>query len=556
MKPVISEIKPHIETSPLNLHKKHKKSFYRNISFTFTNKNNMRLLSSAFIVLSSVASVVSAETTSEKKNILFIAIDDMKPLLGCYGDQIAQTPVMDKLASQGALFTNAYCQQAVSGPSRASLLTGMCPDNTKVWDLKTLIRSKNPNVVTLPQYFKEHGYHVVGIGKIFDPRSVDSRKDIISWSDNFMDEEPFLNTKYGKPIMAHYQGDEIRALYKKYLEEAKSKGLKNKKAEQYAFKYIKMTTECANVPDNAYLDGATAEGAVQFIADYKSDKPLFLAVGFKKPHLPFCAPKKYWDMYERNNMPLAEYRKKAQGSPDFAYHKCGELQSYSDIPELISFSDIDNVILPENKQRELIHGYYACISYTDAQIGKVINALEKKGILKNTIIVLWGDHGWHLGDHGLWNKHTNFEHATHVPMIIIDPSSRHHKISHPVEFLDIYPTLCELTGLPIPSHTDGQSLASVIKGKKKETVLKPYAASQYPRVNKMGYSIRDGRYRYTIWVDWKNKNTNPDKIYAEELYDYEKDPNETVNLISDKKYSKAIEQMRKYWEDYKKDRIK
>lgn len=537
-------MKPFIKSSSLFLHSEQ------------TNlKTNMRLLfSGAFIALSSVASVVAAESDSEKKNVLFIAVDDMKPLLGCYGDKTAQTPVMNRLASQGALFTNAYCQQAVSGPSRASLLTGMCPDNTKVWDLKTLIRSKNPDVVTLPQYFKENGYHVAGIGKIFDPRSVDSGKDVISWSDKFMDEEPYLDEKYGKPIMAHYQGDEIRALYKKYLEEAKSKGLKNKKAEQYAFKYIKMTTECADVPDNAYLDGATAEGAVQFIADYKSDKPLFLAVGFKKPHLPFCAPKKYWDMYEREDMPLAEYRKKAEGSPDFAYHKCGELQSYSDIPELISFSDIDNVVLPEDKQRELIHGYYACISYTDAQIGKVIDALKKKDMLENTIIVLWGDHGWHLGDHGLWNKHTNFEHATHVPMIIIDPSSKHREVNHPVEFLDIYPTLCELNGLPTPSHTDGKSLASVIKGEKKIT-LKPYAASQYHRVNKMGYSIRDSRYRYTVWVDWKNKTTNPEKIYAEELYDYEKDPNETVNLVSDKKYSKALQQMREYWEDYKKDRI-
>lgn len=184
------------------------------------------LFSGAFIALSSVVSVMATESNPEKKNVLFIAVDDMKPLLGCYGDKIAKTPVMDELASQGALFTNTYCQQAVSGPSRASLLTGMCPDNTKVWDLKTLIRSKNPDVVTLPQYFKDNGYYVAGIGKIFDPRSVDSGKDVISWSDKFMDEEPFLDKKYGKPIMAHYQGDEIRELYKKYFEEAKTKGLK------------------------------------------------------------------------------------------------------------------------------------------------------------------------------------------------------------------------------------------------------------------------------------------------------------------------------------------
>lgn len=513
------------------------------------------LIVSAVQPVFSVNDAVEESSSESKKNILFIAVDDMKPLLGCYGDKVAQTPVMDALASRGALFMNAQCQQAISGPSRASLLTGMCPDRTKVWDLKTFIRDINPDVVTLPQHFKNNGYTVAGIGKIYDPRSVDKQKDAASWSLPFIDEEPFLHPDYEEPVMAHYQSKEIRNLFKKYVEEAKAKGLKNKKAEQYAFKYIKMTTECADVPDNAYLDGATAEGAVSFIAEYNSDKPLFMAVGFKKPHLPFCAPKKYWDMYSREEMPLAEYRKKAVGSPDIAYHKSGELQSYSDIPELISFSDVENAILPEDKQRELIHGYYACISYTDAQIGKVIEAVKKKGMLENTVIVLWGDHGWHLGDHGLWNKHTNFEQAAHVPMIIIDPSSKHRTVTNPVEFLDIYPTLCELAGIDIPNHTDGQSLASVIKGGKGENTLKPYAASQYPRGDKMGYSIRDGRYRYTVWVSWKKKVTDAEKIIAEELYDYEKDPNETVNVVSDKKYDKALKQMRGYWEDYKKERL-
>ena len=517
----------------------------------------------AFSALASTCLPVAmnAQTTSEgalssRKNVLFIAVDDLKPLLGCYGDPIAQTPHIDRLAARGTIFASAYCQQAVSAATRASLLTGMCPDRTRVWDLKTLIRSQNPDVVTLPQYFKENGYTVAGIGKIYDPRSVDKQQDARSWSEPYMEHAGFVNAGFEQPVMAQYQSREVRDLYNKYVKEAQAQGIEKKnQIEKYVQKYVKPTTECADIPDNAYNDGAIADGAVRFLADYRSAEPFFLAVGFKKPHLPFCAPKKYWDLYHREAMPLAAYRRKAAGSPEFAYHKCGELQLYSDIPSIISFSDIENVMIPDEKARELIHGYYACVSYIDAQIGRVVEALEKSGRLENTIIVLWGDHGWHLGDHGLWNKHTNFEHATHVPFLLINPSSPAQKVTAPVEFLSIYPTLCDLAGLEKPSNLDGESLVQVVKDKKNAANLKPYAVSQYPRVGKMGYSLRDGRYRYTVWLNWKDKKTDTTRILAEELYDYEADPDETVNVAANADYAEALRRMKGYWEEYKNTRI-
>ena len=496
------------------------------------------------------------QVTNSRKNILFIAVDDLKPLLGCYGDPIAQTPHLDQLAARGTLFSHAYCQQAVSGPSRASLLTGMCPDNTKVWDLKTFIRAANPDVVTLPQQFKNNGYQVAGIGKIYDPRSVDKGADVLSWSDAFMEHTTFLNSDYQQPVFSQYQSPETRKLYNQYQVEAKAKGLaKKNEIENYIRECIKPSVESVHVPDDAYTDGAIANGAVSFIEKYNSDKPFFLAVGFKKPHLPFCAPTSYWDLYKREEMPLAAYRKKAENSPDFAYHQSGELQSYTDIPSIISFTDIDNAILPDSKARELIHGYYACVSYIDAMVGQVLDALNKKGLADHTIIVLWGDHGWHLGDHGLWNKHSNFEQATHVPMLIVDPSSRPQKVNAPVEFLDIYPTLCELSGISLPEHLDGQSLAGVVTGKVAETAIRPYATSQFHRGNRMGYSIRDERYRYTIWVDWKNRKTDVTTVLAEELYDYQSDPNETVSVVDKPEHKAALQQMRNYWIEYINARI-
>lgn len=252
---------------------------------------NFTLFSMTFTALSGILmpdramAVVPAgdgAVPSQKKNVLMIAVDDLKPLLGCYGDPIARTPHIDNLAEQGTLFASAYCQQAVSAATRASLLTGWCPDRTHVWDLKTLIRSQNPDVVTLPQYFIGNGYTVAGIGKIYDPRSVDKGNDKRSWSQPYMDYEKFLSKEHGLPVMAQYQGKGTRELYNKYRKEAKEKGLtKKNEIEKYIQQFIKPTTECAAVPDNAYTDGAVADGAVKFLNEYHSGQPFFLAVGFK-----------------------------------------------------------------------------------------------------------------------------------------------------------------------------------------------------------------------------------------------------------------------------------
>lgn len=533
----------------LILHREPKTLIYMN-----TN-NNLKPL---FML---TALMLAAPTLAKKNvapNIVMIAVDDLKPILGCYGDPIVKTPNIDRLAERSTVFNQAYCQQSVSAATRASLLTGWCPDRTQVWDLKTMIRKKNPNVVTLPQYFAANGYETIGIGKIYDPRSVDKKQDAPSWSVPYIDSNRYLNKEYGLPALSHYQSPESKTLVEKYRKQALDSGYtKKNEIEQYIMKYFKPTTECASVPDNAYHDGATADGAIDFLHNYHSDKPFFLAVGMKKPHLPFCAPKKYWDLYDRTSMPLATYRKKALNSPKFAYHNCGELQLYTDIPPIISFSDIDNVIIPDDKARELIHGYYAAISYIDAQIGKLLDELERKHMLDNTIIVFWGDHGWHLGDHGLWNKHTNFEHATRVPMMISAPGQKkQRKIDTPVEFLSFYPTLCSMAGIPVLNGLDGENLKDVVAVGSEAQPKNEYAVSQYPRPGKMGYSIRSNRYRYTVWVDWKGRKLNADKVYAEELYDYKKDPDETVNVAKQAEYASVLAQMKQYWNNYKTKRIK
>jgi len=383
-----------------------------------------------------VGSATLPTQAAERPNVLFIAVDDLKPLLGCYGDLQVKSPNIDRLASRGTVFMNAHCQQAVCGPSRASLLTGVGPDTTKVWDLKTLIRKALPDVVMLPQYFKQNGYTVVGMGKIFDPRSVDNGKDMdkASWTEYLHPEckadESFgcLNPAYLKHLAA----------VKDKLE--KTKGY-NKKLKIAGRPYCDM----ADVEDTAYFDGAMAETAVKTLADLAQKKhPFFLAVGFKKPHLSFNAPKKYWDLYNREDLKLAEYIDMPKGAPAYAFQPGWELRSYSGVPR--------KGRLPEPIQRELIHGYYACVSYIDAQVGKLLDALDAAGVADNTVIVLWGDHGWHLGDHSIWCKHTNYEQATRAPLIFVDPVAGRsgNRTDSPVNFVDIYPTLCKLAGLPNP----------------------------------------------------------------------------------------------------------
>ncbi len=483
-------------------------------------------------------------------NVLFIAVDDLKPLIGAYGDEIAQTPNIDRLATQGLLFSSAYCQQALSAPSRASLMTGLEPDITKVWDLKTLIRDINPGVVTLPEHFKESGYRTVGIGKIYDTRSVDKSHDAPSWSEPFMDNDDYINADFNAPYYGHYQGGETIATYKEIEAEYKSQGYTSSQIREIAFEECKPSVECVDIPDDAYGDGASANGVIEQIEGTSRKGGNFWAVGFKKPHLPFCAPKRYWDLYNRASMPIADFQMPSEGSPDCAYPGGGEILGYTDIEEHVT-SKGKTIIIDDEKSRELVHGYYASVSYVDAQIGRVLEALEKSGMASNTVIVLWGDHGWHLGDHGLWAKHTNFEQATHAPLIIAAPQLSHRVISSPVSFKDIYPTICELCSVATPEGLSGSSLlAHLSQDMQVLATIKPYVVSQYPRGSKMGYSLRDKRYRYTIWIEKDDFDASLDGVECE-LYDYQSDPQETRNLSGDSSYAAAEALMQSYWQDYK-----
>jgi arylsulfatase A-like enzyme len=517
------------------------------------------------VLLGLLTTPVFSQKKSAKPNILFIAIDDLKPILGCYGNKMIKTPNIDRLAAMGTVFMQNYCQQAVCGPTRASIMTGLRPDNTGIWDLKTRMRDVNPDILSLPQYLISQGYSTQGIGKIYDSRCVDKQMDAPSWSvpyyNYFKTEAKYYSQETGFPSLGQYQSPETKELVEKYTKEAKDKGITKGEIDAYVSKLVKPSVECANVPDNAYNDGANVLRAKEILGKLKTEgKPFFFAVGFSKPHLPFVAPKKYWDMYNRDEMPVAEFQEKSKNGPDLAYHNAGELRAYSDIPALLEFTDqMDyGLTLPLDKQKELIHGYYAAVSYTDAQVGVLLNTLDSLELTENTIIVLWGDHGWHLGDHNLWCKHTNFEQATHAPLIISSPGIKPSVSSSPSEFVDVFPTLCDLAGVPVPTQLDGKSQVPVMKQPNKK--VKEFSVSQYPRsgssgeterlgyaVGKcMGYSIRTDRYRYTIWMkdNFRSSQAFDQKlIVGAELYDYQKDPNETVNVADDPHYSVPVADM-------------
>ncbi len=497
---------------------------------------------------------VSTSYNPQKYNILFIAVDDLKPDMNAFGFPAVHTPNIDQLAKSSTVFTKSYCQQAVCGPSRASLLTGLRPDKTQIWDLKTMIRDKNPGVVTLPQYFKMNGYQTIGMGKIFDPRSVDKNSDELSWSVPYKKKFP-LAAGYEDLAFETYQSADIKAKEKAGVKMA---GGDDAKSE------AKLTTESLDVPDDAYMDGAMTKYAIKQLKSVKDSKePFFMAVGFKKPHLPFVAPKKYWDLYDRKKIELAEWQKPSIDGPEVAYHNSGELRSYNDITP-IQGSKGDLLKIDDAKQRELIHGYYACISYIDAQIGMLMQSLKDNGLDKNTIVIIWGDHGWHLGDHSLWCKHSNLEQAARAPMLISVPGLTNGKdYKMPVEFTDIYPTLAALTGLNVPSYLDGKSLVPALQNN--NTRVHDYAISQYPRGARkgpkaiMGYSLRNDQYRCTEWVGNGFTTAKPFSeadVSAIELYDLLNDPNETKNIAGDPKMKKIVEELTGKLHDYYAQQIK
>lgn len=470
--------------------------------------DSRKLWFSLFVLALIVSTQHTLAQSGKKPNVLFIAVDDLKPYLEPYGNKIVKSPAISKIASKGIVFQKNYCQQAVCAPTRASLMTGLRPDRTGVWDLKTNFRIVDSTIVSLPEYLRTQGYETAGYGKI-----------------------------YHEALEATYAGHDPKSWSVPY---------EKLTAPVYVLSDKKPSVENADVHDTTYLDGKLAAGAIKTLNKLsKGNKPFFLAVGFKKPHLPFVAPKKYWDLYKRDQFTIDPFQEKAKESPDVAYHISGELKSYTDIPEFDSYSDIPEKKLPVEKQKELLHGYYSCISYTDAQIQKLLNELDRLGIADNTIIVLWGDHGWHLGDHGLWNKHTNFENATRATLLFSVPGIKGGtKTSSITEFVDVYPTIVDLLKLPIPADLDGKSLVPLIKNP--SVSIHSFAVSQYPRPNGiMGYTIRSDKYRYTIWLE-NYKSYDPfdeKKIIAQELYDYEKDPQEKVNAVSNASYASVVKDL-------------
>ena len=469
---------------------------------------------------------------NKKPNILFISVDDLKPTIGSFGDDFAVTPNIDKLSETSTVFLNNHTQLAICAASRVSFLTGLRPDKTKVWDLKTKMRDVNPDILTLPEHFKNNGYQTIGVGKIYDPRAVDGGRDRRSWSVPFVTQNQLtFSDGYSFPSGGFYQGKENRAVRAKLRQEAIDKGVNN--LNKYESERFKPPYENADVPDGAYMDGAIANRAVELLDQMDNTKPFFLAVGFLRPHLPFNAPTKYWNLYKEEEIQLAEFQTKSKNPVDIAYKGGWEINTYKAPGIEYIENDEGLLILPDDIQRKLIHGYYAATSYIDAQIGLVLKKLKEKGLDKNTIIVLWGDHGFHLGDHSQWTKHTNFEQSTRSPLLIKDPRiNKTINVDSPTEFIDVFPTLCELAELEIPKELDGISLKPQILGE--QTTSKIFAVSQYPRHgNIMGYSFRTKRHRYTVWVNNK-KSFEPiyiEDIYAEELYDYTNDPLETENII-------------------------
>lgn len=453
-----------------------------------------------------------------KPNILFLPVDDLKPLLGCYGEMRIQTPNIDRLARRGSFFLNNHCQQAVCGPTRASLMTGCYPDTTGVWDLKTKMRDVHPDILTLPQYLSQNGYETTGVGKTYDPRCVDKKFDEPSWT------QPYQ--QYAAPSGEVYS----LGYHVKPTATRQGEGRENVLSGP--------PFECLDLPDDRYGDYAVSQVGIELLEKLsKGDKPFFLSVGFSKPHLPFVAPKKYWDLYDPNQVVLAPFQEHAKNEVAFAYHNSDELRNgFTDIPDVGPLS-------PE-LQRKLIHGYFASVSFVDAMIGRVLNKLEELGQTQNTLVCLWGDHGWHLGDHGLWCKHTNFEQATRSPLILAGPGiAAGFQTSSPTGFVDVFPTLCRLTDIEMPKSLEGKNLSPLWTDR--QSPVNEAVLSQYPRKlggkDVMGYALRDDRYRLVRWMEVEyRKGERRGKLIAREFYDYQKDPLETVNAVDDPSYASEI----------------
>ena len=428
-----------------------------------------RRLSTAAFMISAVLTgavligvVQTSDCQAEKPNILFIAVDDLRPELGCYGSPIAVSPNLDALAKDGLLFERAYCQEAICRPSRASLMTGARPDTTGITHNYIGLRDLKPDIVTLPQHFIANGYETVYCGKIFHQGDTD---EVNSWSRKPVSKIAGVKKPIGAYALAknnQLKNENMKLMLAKYGEAAR-RGLASGPAY-----------ESADVPDTAYIDGYNTELAIATMKEMVKEggKPFFLGLGFKKPHLNWVAPKRYWDLYDPAKIPMATQTDAPENGAAMGLHASFELRTRSGIPKY-------GPIEPE-LARTLKHAYLACVSYVDAQVGLMLDALGDAGVRDNTIVIVWGDHGWHLGDMGVWGKATNYEIATRVPLMIWSPDmkTRGKSTDAFVELVDMYPTLCELSGVPIPEHVEGHSFAPLLDNP--DLAWKKAAFSQFP----------------------------------------------------------------------------
>lgn len=446
---------------------------------------------------------------SKQPNILFIAVDDLRPELGCYGNNKIKTPNIDKLAADGHLFNNHFVSVPTCGASRQALLTGFHPRTEQhLSNLASEIfisgKPETDQPETFVHHLKRNGYHTVGVGKI----SHNPEGKVYDYEDSNEGRQRELPHSWSELIFDSGKWGTAHNAFFGYADGTNRNTLK-KEVKPY---------EMADVTDEGYVDGLTANLAVEKIGELsKKQQPFMLAVGFFKPHLPFNAPKKYWDLYDRKDISTAPFQAIPENASTMSLHGSGEFNQYKLGEEKATLERP----VSEAYAQKLRHAYYACVSYTDAQIGKLIAQLKEEGIYENTIIVLWGDHGWHLGDHNVWGKHTVFDRALRSPLIIKTTDSKSSRINEIVSSVNIYPTLIELANLKMPHETDGKSLTTLMKGKTKG--WENQAFSYYH--NRI--SVRTSRYRITEYFGKQGNEID--------LYDLRSDPLETVNIANNNK---------------------
>jgi arylsulfatase A-like enzyme len=464
-------------------------------------KKNIAIATLAAISFSCGGAEQEKEDT-KPLNVLFIPVDDLRYQANVFGQTQMITPNLDQLATEGVAFNRAYCNVPVCGASRASLLSGVRPTTERFVNYYSRKDTDFPQDPSLPMWFKQNGYTTMSMGKVYHHQD----DDLQAWSTTPWDHQA-----------------ELGIGWQSYLTEEARLIIESNRTEDEPHRVIGPAWEAADVPDNGYPDGLLAERAIQQLEKFaETGESFFLGVGFTKPHLPFNAPQKYWDMYNEEDLVLADNPNKPINAPDAAMHNWGELRSmYHGIPQ--------NDPVSKETEINLVHGYYACVTYIDYQIGKLMQTLEETGLAKNTIVIVFGDHGWHLGEHGLWAKHCNFNRVLSTPVIVKSPKISNGHISETlVEYIDIYPSIVELAGLDIPEHLDGKSFLPSMEDP--DVIHKDAVYSRY--IN--GESVKTDQYLYTEWVN-QNGFT-----YARMLYDNLNDPKENVNISEDPEYASVV----------------